>query len=155
MKNNFQNDIHILLAVPFSDCHAVTNRLLDLDLRLKGYKVKNIGVNSSARDIAAAMHIYNPDLTLITCQNGHAKIDLRELGGCLDQFSLKGKPIWIGGKLNINNKLSSQEKRWFIRQGLTHVFPPESTLDDLYRKITEPYSLYGGSNGTGLLEKSF
>lgn len=155
MKNMLRKNIRILLASPLSDCHAVTNRLLDLDLRLKGYKVKNIGVNSSTHDIAVAMEIYNPTLTLITCQNGHAKIDLRELGTRLKKFSLSGKEIWIGGKLNINNKLSLQETEWFRNIGITYIFPTESTLDDLYQKIEESYFLCGGHDGPGLLEKSF
>lgn len=125
----------ILLCVPQSDCHVVVNKLLEIGLRELGYDIVNLGVNCSSREIAAGIEKYRPSVSIITCQNGHALMDLELLGENLNSFNIQAQEIWIGGKLNTTGHLGHNDRSFLSRIGITHVFDESDDLSMVFERI--------------------
>ncbi len=125
----------ILLCVPHSDCHVVVNKLLEIGLRELGHDIVNLGVNCSSREIAVGIEKYRPSVSIITCQNGHALMDLELLGENLKSFNIQAQEIWIGGKLNTTGGLGHSDRSFLSQMGITHIFDESDDLSMVFERI--------------------
>lgn len=94
----------VIIAVTESDVHVVGNRVLELALATEGFRVVNLGVCTSARDIAEAYQANNDIIAIaIGSINGHGGTDLRDFGSIRRDYQL-GCRIFFGGYLEVGRR---------------------------------------------------
>ncbi len=89
----------VVTGVIGNDIHVVANRLIDISLQARGFRVFNLGVNTSLREFIDAVVETKADVLLISSLNGEAEGWCRELKFVKDEYDLSNVVFVIGGNL--------------------------------------------------------
>ncbi len=89
----------VVTGVVGNDIHVVANRLINISLEERGFKVFNLGVNTYLEEFLDAMIETDADVLLISSLNGEAEGWCRDLKILKDQYEFKDVVFMIGGNL--------------------------------------------------------
>ncbi|MGO4754706.1 cobalamin-dependent protein [Streptomyces sp. 2MCAF27] len=119
----------VIIGVAASDAHAVANRLIDVQLRMHGFDVINLGVCTPLSEFAQA-HTAHPhaEAVIIGSLNGHVCEDLRDLPR-LRAAGLLNCPVIVGGNLSVGSHKDEQDEERRLRGlGVDHVLSDATRL---------------------------
>lgn len=91
----------VVTGVVGNDIHVVANRLIDISLQARGFRVFNLGVNTYLKEFIDAVVESNADVLLISSLNGEAEGWCRELQFLRAEYELKDVVFVIGGNLSV------------------------------------------------------
>lgn len=132
MRTGAESDVRppwrVILGVAASDAHVVANRLIERDLRQKGYDVVNLGACTSVEEFAAC-HAANPDALAVAIGslNGHALTDLATLPRHRARGLLRC-PVIVGGNLSVGMTKQPSDIAALMALGVDHVLSEPSEL---------------------------
>ena len=91
----------VVTGVVGNDIHVVANRLIDISLQARGFRVFNLGVNTYLKEFIDAVVESDADVLLISSLNGEAEGWCRELQFLRAEYELKDVVFVIGGNLSV------------------------------------------------------
>lgn len=123
------NTKKVILGVTESDCHIVSNRIIEFLLKSKGYDVINLGACTSVHEFSEAYQS-NPDTMAIVIGtlNGHGYEDLQELKATKKEHSITC-PIILGGNLSVGSKKESDIEQRYYKLGIDYIL---KEIDELF-----------------------
>ena len=112
----------LLCSIP-SDSHTWNLVYLQMWLEERGYEVLNIGCCSLPKDIISGVRRFDPDLVVISTVNGHGAIEgLGLINALRREEILNNRPIVIGGKLAVDEKVEREQALVLESAGFDGVF---------------------------------
>jgi methylaspartate mutase sigma subunit len=96
-----QDMYKVVTGVVGNDIHVVANRLIDISLQARGFRVFNLGVNTYLKEFIDAVVESDADVLLISSLNGEAEGWCRELQFLRAEYELKDVVFVIGGNLSV------------------------------------------------------
>ncbi|WP_458699502.1 methylaspartate mutase subunit S [Sulfurospirillum sp. 1307] len=91
----------VVTGVVGNDIHVVANRLIDISLQARGFRVFNLGVNTYLKEFIDAVVESDADVLLISSLNGEAEGWCRDLQFLRAEYDLKDVVFVIGGNLSV------------------------------------------------------
>ncbi len=112
----------VVTGVVGNDIHVVANRLIDISLRERGFRVFNLGVNTYLEEFIDAVVETDADVLLISSLNGEAEGWCRDLPHLKRQYDLKGVTFMVGGNLAVGEVSPEEIVPKFENYGFDLVF---------------------------------
>lgn len=127
----------LILGVTESDCHIVSNRIIEFLLKSKGYDVINLGACTSIHEFSEA-YKNNPDVMaiIIGTLNGHGYEDLQGLKAAKKEDFITC-PIILGGNLSVGSKKESDVEQRYYKLGIDYILKEINELSPLLETIME------------------
>lgn len=91
----------VVTGVVGNDIHVVANRLIHISLEARGFRVFNLGVNTSLDEFIDALVETRAEVLLISSLNGEAEGWCRELPFIKSRYNLENVTFVIGGNLAV------------------------------------------------------
>ncbi len=112
----------VVTGVVGNDVHVVANRLIDISLRERGFRVFNLGVNTYLEEFLDAVVETDADVLLISSLNGEAEGWCRDLAFLKEGYDLGNVLFAIGGNLAVGEVDPASIVPKFERYGFDLVF---------------------------------
>ena len=112
----------VVTGVVGNDVHVVANRLIDISLRERGFRVFNLGVNTYLEEFLDAVVETDADVLLISSLNGEAEGWCRDLAFLKEGYDLENVLFAIGGNLAVGEVDPASIVPKFERYGFDLVF---------------------------------
>ena len=129
----------IVTGVVGYDCHIVGNIILSHALREAGFKVINLGIETTPEEFIAAAIETNASAILISSLYGQAQLDCELLKEKCIEAGLKDIKLYIGGNLVIGKGKWDEVEKIFKDMGFDRVYPPgikpQQAIEDLKRDL--------------------
>jgi len=93
--------MRVVTGVVGNDVHVVANRLIDISLKERGFRVFNLGVNTYLEEFLDAVVETDADVLLISSLNGEAEGWCRDLAILKEGYDLDHVLFAIGGNLAV------------------------------------------------------
>ena len=126
----------VVTGVVGNDIHVVANRLIDISLEERGFRVFNLGVNTYLEEFLDAVVETDADVLLISSLNGEAEGWCRDLAILKSQYNFKDVTFMIGGNLGVGEMDPEELPPKFREYGFDLVFHQTDLnegLDELER----------------------
>lgn len=127
----------IVLGVIGSDCHSVGNKILNVFLNERGFRVVNLGVMVSQDEFIDAAIEAKAQAIVVSSLYGHGELDcagLRER--CLER-GLDHMLLYVGGNLVVGKTPREVVTEKFLAMGFNRVFMPSDDLEEAARRLHE------------------
>jgi len=128
----------VVMGVVGNDVHVVANRLIDISLNQRGFKVYNLGVNTYLEEFIDAAIETRADVVLISSLNGEAEGWSRDLPLLKSKYNLHDILFVIGGNLAVGEAKEEEIVPKFKEYGFDLVFHQVDLnigLDELERMM--------------------
>ncbi len=125
----------VILAVAPSDVHVVANQIIAAQLRVKGYKVINLGAATPLQEVIETWQSHSDVLAIaIGSVNGHALQDLCDLPK-LKQLYQVTCPIIVGGNLSIGAEKDGSEGQKLKDIGVDYILTDVTQFFDILDQL--------------------
>lgn len=119
----------IVIGVIGTDAHAVGNKIIAHVLTNAGYKVVNVGVQSSQEDFINAAIESKAGLILVSSLYGQGELDCQGMRAKCDEAGLKGIKLFVGGNIVIGKQDFVEVEKRFKAMGFDRVYAPGTRIE--------------------------
>tara|TARA_R110000868_G_scaffold6550_8_gene37121 strand:- start:30263 stop:30742 length:480 start_codon:yes stop_codon:yes gene_type:complete len=125
-----------IVASTVDDSHIWNLTGVELELRDRGFEVRNMGCCTPPERVAESVRDHRPELTVISSVNGHGALSGLALAETLMHYqAFSASTIVIGGKLTIDNFVPPQVVLALKRAGYSAVLSGPDAWRNLDRLL--------------------
>ena len=128
---------NIVTGVIGSDAHIIGNRILQIALTDAGYNVVGLGILVTQEEFIAAAIETRASAILVSSLYGMGEIDCQGFRDKCIESGLDNITLYVGGNLGLGKKNWSEIEDAMLQQGFDRAFPPETTPEDVIKKLDE------------------
>ena len=129
------NEPTIVLGVIGSDCHSVGNKILDIFLSERGFRVVNLGVMVSQDEFIDAAIETGAAAILVSSLYGHGELDCAGFRDRCIERGLDDVILYVGGNLVVGKMPREVIAQKFLAMGFDRVFMPSDNLEEAARTL--------------------
>lgn len=129
-------EISIVTGTVGQDAHSIGTALLSRFLREKGFKVVELRALVQPDEFIEVAKETNAAAILISSLYGMGEMDLKGFKEKCVESGLKDVLLYVGGYLKIGRHDWGEDEKRFKKMGFDRVYPPEVSLDTVFKDLT-------------------